>query len=316
MKITNFMLGTVLAVLLGTFTSCDKDDDNNTTPSTVNFEVTDAPIDDPNIQSVFVTVTGVKVNGNVVANFTTKQTIDLMAYRNGTVKALGSATMDGGTYNDVRLVIDNNTDASGTAPGSYVLTKDGVKHTLGTSANISNELKATNSLKVNGGTTTTAVFDFDLRKSIQYTTSGTSKYQFVSDADLGAVLRVVNKEQSGTIIGSFTDPLNLAGSHVVVYAYKKGAYTDTEAQGTGLRFKKAISSAVVGSNNQYQLSFLEAGDYSLHFVAYEDLNSDGRLDEKGMLVLDAISGLNLSNVTVGVSTSVRLDVTVTGLLPL
>jgi len=319
MKVTNLMLGAAFALLFGGLTSCTKDDDNNGSQGQVNFEITDAPVDDPNIQSVFVTVASVKVDGTTISDFSSKQTIDLLAYQNGSVKGLGSGKLNAGTYTDVRLVLDYNTDAAGTGPGCYVLTKDGVKHALSTSVNTTNELKSSNSLKVNSSSTTNAVFDFDLRKAIKYTSSGTSKYQFVTDTELSSALRIATKEQSGTIVGSFNDALNLAGSRVVVYAYKKGTFTESEkeVQGTsGIRFKNAVSSAVVGSNDQYQLSFLESGDYSLYYVAYDDANSDGKLEEKGMLVLNLLGGLDVTNINVGASATVRLDVTVSGLLPL
>ncbi|MEO6758262.1 MAG: DUF4382 domain-containing protein, partial [Saprospiraceae bacterium] len=208
MKVSNLMLGSALALLTCGLISCTKDDNNTGSQGTVNFEVTDAPVDDPNIQSVFVTVVAVKVDGTTISDFSSKQTIDLLAYQNGSVKGLGSGKLNGGTYTDVRLVLDFNADASGTGPGCYVLTKDGVKHALSTSANASNELKSTTALKVTGNATTTAVFDFDLRKAIQYTSSGTSKYQFVTDAELAAAVRIVNKDEAGSIVGSFTDALN------------------------------------------------------------------------------------------------------------
>ena len=103
---------------------------------------------------------------------------------------------------------------------------------------------------------------------------------------MAAALRLVTKEKTGTIQGSVTDALNQTGSKVVV-----------------------------NGNDQYTLAFLEAGDYSLYFVAYEDANSDGKLEEKGTLLLDVLAGLNLSNVMVGASATVRLDVVVTGIAP-
>lgn len=318
MQVSKFMLGSALALLLSGLTSCTKDDTSDGAQGTANFEITDSPVDDPNIQGVFVTVVAVKVDGAAISDFSGKQTIDLLAYQNGQVKGLGSGRLDAGTYSDVRLVLDLDKDASGTGPGCYVLTKDGVKHALGTTASTAYELKSAALLKVTSSSTTNAVLDFDLRKSVRYTSSGTSKYQFVTDAELSAALRLVTKEQSGTIQGSITDALNQTGSKVVVYAYKKGTYTEAEKQpqgSSGIRFKNAVSAAVVNSSDQYTLAFLEAGDYSLHFVAYEDSNSDGKLEEKGTLLVDVLAGLNLGSVTVGATATVRVDVVVTGITP-
>lgn len=145
-------------------------------------------------------------------------------------KNRSSRSLNAGTYNDVRLVLDYSADASGSASGCYVLTKDGVKHALNTAVNTNNELKTANSLKVISNTTANAVFDFDLRKSIGYTTSGTSKYQFVTDAELAAAVRLVTKEQSGTVEGTITDALNQGG----LEGFRKRYSIDNQCHVVGL----------------------------------------------------------------------------------
>lgn len=308
------------AVLTIGFTSCKKDE----TPSgagRVSFEITDAPIDDANIQGVFVTAVALKVDGQEIDNFSGKQTIDLKAYQNGQVKSLGNGTLNAGTYTDVRLVLDYETDANGGSPGCYVLTKDGVKHALKASVGAANELKiGAGSLNVTDSGNTTAVIDFDLRKAIKYgNVPATGAYQFVTDAELSAATRLAVKTKTGAIKGQCNDALGLAGSKIVVYAYKKGSFSDVEKQpqgSSGIMFKNAVTSAVCDNNGNYTLSFLEAGEYELYFVGYQDANNDGKMEEKGTLVLDVLGGLSLNAVNVTAEASIQMNVTVTGILPL
>lgn len=319
MKVSLFMPATFAAALLIGFGSCKEDD--NTTTGNVAFEITDGPIDDTNIEGVFVTVASLKVDGEEIDDWNGKQTIDLMDYQNGEVKTLGGADLAAGVYSDVRLVLDYDQDANGNSPGTYVLTKDGVKHALKAGASVSNEIKingATLSVPESGNTT--AVIDFDLRKAVRYNSgSATSDYQFVTDTELAAAARLAMKSNSGTIKGKVTDALNISGDKIVVYAYEKGAYSssETDPQGTsGIMFKNAVASTVADENGNYTLSFLEAGDYELHFVGYDDSNNDGQLDEKGSLVLTVLNGINLNALTVSAGATLQVNVTATALLPL
>ncbi|HOY04524.1 MAG TPA: DUF4382 domain-containing protein [Saprospiraceae bacterium] len=319
MKVSIFKSAAFAALLLIGFTSC-KDDDNTTTGN-VAFEVTDGPIDDTNIEGVFVTVASVKVDGEQISDFNGKQTIDLMAYQNGQTKTLGGADLSAGVYSDIRLVLDYDQDASGNTPGTYVLTKDGVKHALKAGASASSEIKVNAAtLDVPSSGDVTAVIDFDLRKSVRYNSgSTTSDYQFVTDSELAASTRLAMKSRSGTIKGQVTDALNLSGDKVVVYVYEKGTFTSAETtpQGSsGVMFKNAVTSAVTDSNGNYNLSYLEAGDYELHYVAYDDTDNNSQLEEKGMLVLTVLNGLNLNAITVGAGATVQLNVTVASILPL
>lgn len=318
MKVSLFMPAAFAAILLTGFSSC-KDDE--TTNGNVAFEITDAPIDDTNIEAVFITVASVKVDGEEIDDFNGKQTIDLMAYQNGQVKTLGGADLTAGTYNDISLVLDYDKDDDGNSPGVYVLTKDGVKHALKATGNVSNEIKIqAASLVVPQSGNTTAVIDFDLRKSVQYNPgSSTSDYQFATDTELASSTRLVVKSNTGTIKGKVTDALNFAGDKIVVYAYEKGEFnsSDTNPHGTsGIMFHNAVTSAVVDGSGNYTLSFLEAGDYELHFIGYDDGNNDGQLEEKGSLVLTVVNGLNLNALGVSAGATVQVNVTATAILPL
>lgn len=304
-KITRLFTFSALALSLA---ACNNDDATSTSPGTVNFEMTDAPFDDANVQSVFVTVAAIKVDGKAIDNFSGKTTFDIAAYQRGETKTLGNTKLDAGTYSKLTLVLDNATDQSGNAPGTYILTKTGDKKAIASSATTT-EITTTGQFKSFADQSSTAVIDFDLRKNIVY--DGGTGYKFVSASELTNGVRVVQKSETGTIKGTINNTAVTTSDKVVVYAYKKGAYAKTtEMSGQGssnVEFKNAVTSSVV-TNGAYQLSFLEAGDYELHFVSYKDKNSDGKLDIQGEFNTSITGNLNLSALSVSANSTVTANI--------
>lgn len=293
------------------FTACKKDE-NESASGQLNLEITDGPIDDASVKGVFVTVAEVKVDGQTFSGFSGKKTINLLSYQQGNVAALGLGELQAGTYQNISLVLDHASDASGNSPGCYVLTADNLKHELAAGAN--QTLVLTKNFTVNGGQTTHLVIDFDLRKAIQYENGGSDKYEFVATADLQAALRLMVKNTTGSIDGTCQNSL-ITTDKIIVYAYKKGQFNrEVEVQSqNGVSFKNAVASAVVGNDNHYHLAFLESGEYELHFAAYRDNNSDGRLEFQGTLLLSSL--VNLLGIQVGAESETRVEVLVTGILP-
>ena len=318
-----FFKGMLFLTAAMVFTNCQKEDSNSINSEikgNVEFEITDAPIDDSNISGAFVTVTAVKVDGEVISSFSGKQTIDLMAYQNGNTKGLGLAELETGSYTNVSLVLDYAADVNGNAPGCYVLTTDNKKHSLQSTSSTTSEITLSSTpFEVSENSTTKMVIDFDVRKAIktQDNPQPDDKYDFVTEAELRGSLRVVNKDKSGKVKGKVSDMLSAGGDRIVVYAYKKGSFdTDIETQGQGssnIMFKKAETSAVVDANGNYDLSFLPEGDYELHYVGYEE-DSDGKMEAKGMLQVNALAALDLLGFELDASASVEVNVTVTGII--
>ncbi len=294
--------------------ACKKDDSSSL--GQVNFEVTDAPFDDPEVQAVFVTVTAIKVNGKAIDSFRGKTTFDIASYQRGLTKYLGSTKLQSGTYSNVTLVLDNSTDQSGNTPGSYILTKSGQKKAI-TTASATSEIAVTGRFKSVADQTSTAVIDFDLRKTIAY--NGTSGYKFATDSEMTNGIRVVQKSETGVIKGTTTDAATTSSEKIVVYAYKKGTYTkatETQGQGnSGITFKNAVTSSVV-SNGSYELHFLEAGEYELHTISYKDTNKDGRMDIQGEFQASLLGGLNINSVSVSANSTVTANINLTSVLPL
>ncbi len=301
---------------LALFNACEKDDNNNAKlQGKVKFEITDAPIDDTNVNGAFVTISEIKVDGQTVEGFN-KTTIDLLAYQNGSTELLTNADVEAKSYSNITLVLDFENDEDGNSPGCYVEEKSGnTKHKL-TSA--SNEVRINHNFEVTENSQSEFVLDFDLRKCIKREQNSNDKYEFVSTSEMESGIRIVSKNQVGIIKGNCND-LVTNSDKVVVYAYKKGEYNrDTEVQGQGassIQFSKAITSSTLDGNGNFELHFLEEGDYEIHYCSYEE-NSDGDMELKGTLIVDVLGSLDLGAISVDASSSVTVDVLVTGMLGL
>ncbi len=281
----------------------------------VGFEMTDAPIDDANVQSAFVTVASIKVDGETYSGFSGKQTIDLLAYQNGNTKALGLGELEVGTYSNISLVLDYKTDADGNSPGCYILTTDNTKHDLSNSANSTQEIFVEGAVTVTKDATSTMVMDFDVRKAVHYDDQGA--FSFVTSSEMSSAVRMEDKPKTGTISGKISGNTS-NNNKLVVYAYKKGTYSkNTETQGQGqsnIEFKNAVTSALVDAEGNYQLSFLKEGEYEVHTIAYEDTNNDGKIEATASAELLSTLSLNILGITVESNTTINLDLTITGFL--
>lgn len=305
-----------VAMALLLFSCVDKGTPNE--KGQMEFKITDAPIDDAEVSGVFITVAEVQIDGQPVAAFEGKQTIDILAYQNGRTKSLGTADLDAKSYNQITLVLDNETDASGNAPGCYVKMKDGAVHKLATNGQAQTEITMQAAFDIAQEAKTNAVIDFDLRKAIKYDQSGGSKsFSFVSNAELDQALRVENEEMTATINGTLTENTS-SDELVVAYIYNKGEFnqsTETQAQGeSGLMFKNAITSAVV-VNDSYTLSFLKEGDYEVCFATYNDEDQDGTMEFEGFLQTSlSLTGNVTSAVTVEAGVDLSLSIEIFGLI--
>lgn len=320
---TGWMSAMLLSCALIGFTSCNDDNDADAGKGTAQFEITDAPSDDANIKSVFVTVADIQVDGKSIEGYT-KQTIDLKAYQKGSTKVLGTTDLSAKTYGKVTLVLDVDADQSGSAPGSYVLTQDGQKFKLTNSSATSGQVKVdlTKDWEVKNGVTSNVVFDFDLRKSLVYSGTETERYRFATTAGLQSAIRVVAKENTATIKGTYTEQISSGADAVIVYAYKKGSFnasTETTIQGeNNLTFSNAVASAKVEtalSGNTYTLAFVEKGEYELHFVAYTKDVATNRFNFKSLLQADTmINGSVTTSFNLNAGADLSVSATIKGLI--
>lgn len=295
------------------FAACNKDDSGNAGTASTTIKITDAAIDDVSVTGAFVTISDIKLDGQRVEGFT-KITVDINAYQNGAAKTLGTFNLAGRTYSSITFVLDYDMDAIGGLPGCYVMTSGGLKHKLQSTAN---SITISKSMALSGSSSIIA--DFDLRKMItRQSGAGADQYDFVTTTELENSIRIVAENKAGTIAGTLTNSVVGSGK-VIAYAYKKGAYnrtTEMQASGTsGIQFKNAVSSSVVSGSGNYQLHFLETGEYEVHFANYTDTNADGKWELSGTLVVLGAGSLNFLNLNVGANITLTANATVTAILP-
>lgn len=302
-------------LLVSVFFSCEDDDTTITTgEGRFTLEITDAPIDDANVQAVFVTIADVKLDGASIEGFS-RTTVELSALQNGVTEMIADANLEARTYNTLKIVLDDANDAANSGgPGCYVLTDDNVKVALEVAGDGS--LTATNSaITLVQNATVAAVIDFDLRKALVRTSDEAEPYAFAAAARLENSLRFVERASTGTLSGTVS---NTSGqdAEVVLYAYAAGTYSDDEATGDeDDLFLNAVSSTRLSSTGDYQFSFLPAGNYELVAVAYEDEDDNGEVEVAGEFSLEALLDINLSSLSVGAQSTTTANFTLTGLLP-
>ena len=299
------------------FTSCSDDENDDAEKATVNFKMTDAPIDNSSVEAVFVTVANIKVDGNSVDGFQ-KQTIDLTAYQNGNAKLLTSEQLDVNAYSNISLVLDYESDDSGNSPGCYVITEDDMKHNLNAGSQSQGEITINDGFDVQSATENNVVIDFDLRKSIVSGNESHSEsdFSFVTQNEMNNALRAVVESESGSVEGNAENE-SAAEGEMVVYAYHKGEFessTETSGQGSSnVMFANAVTSAKVNNDGSYKLSFLQEGEYELHVANYQE-NNDGELEFQGtMEASSSTSGYLLGGIMVEANSQLMIDLLISGI---
>lgn len=308
-----FML---FALTFGLFASCSTDDDDSSgDPQGETYEtqvlLTDAPVDNPDVEAVVITVASVKVNGVAVEGFE-KATIAVSDLTDGSTELLGSAALEAGQTSSISLVLDHATDASGNAPGSYVLTSSGEKMALGSGTA---EINLNDQAEIFPSDDNALVIDFDLRKTLVADAEG--QVRFIGEAAIENNIRAVNALNTGVIDGSLSNMEENA--KVVVLAYEEGSFDESEMEENdqGIRFANAVSSDLVASSNgDFSLHFLEEGTYELHFVSMEDQDGDGSLEVAGELDVETSSAVDLGSIEVAANSTTSLELALAGLLGL
>ncbi len=295
-------------------TACSKNDGGETMESesyNTAFKMTDAPIDNANVEAVYVTIADVKIGGTSLEGFS-KTTVNLSALVNGQTQNLGNLDMEAGSYSNIVVELDYNTDATGNSPGCYVETADGAKDKIAASAN---SITVSDAFEVYAMATNEIILDFDLRKTIkeeQGTVS--SDFEFVSMSELSAGIRAVNKDVTGMIEGTVSD-VDQTSDKIVVYAYEKGTFDqEIETSGKGesnVTFSNAVTSSEVQENNgSYSLNFLKEGEYELVFVSYS--KEGDSFSFSALLEAESTTGLNLGAINVTSAIRISANVTITG----
>lgn len=240
----------------------------NMTAGRLRIEITDAPLDDVEVEAVYITVSGVALDDEIYY-LQKPKTIELSALTEGKTEVLLDQNVPALIYWEMSLILDYESDAYGTGPGCYILRRDGTKHSIGDRLTASDRVTIPSShLEVSENRYTQAIIDFDLRKAIRYSNSpGVIDYRFRSD--LSQALRLVS-DKHFMLSGHLIDDLHFRGDKTIVYLYDRNSFSQDDAWmlPEDRRFDDAISSAVVQQNGAFQMHFLERGLYQIVVVNY------------------------------------------------
>lgn len=259
-------LKTLMAALVVTtgliFTSCDDNDNEMDGQGSVRVEATDAAVDAQNISGVYLSVEEVQViaNGEVknTITFDQPEEFNLMAYQNGQTKLLGEATVDAGTYDEIKFMLSSNTQA-------WVEFTDNTTEEIEMASGSNSEYSIMGDFEVLANGMSEVVADVDLRKALVKRSNG--------DFELRSTARLVSKAEAGSIQGNVDMSDYSDADKVVVYAYLKGTYDDSEAgepaDGSS-RFEGSINSAVATSTGNFTLAFMPEGEYEIVVAEYDE----------------------------------------------
>ncbi|TBH72684.1 DUF4382 domain-containing protein [Aquirufa antheringensis] len=263
-RITTITLYLFIAALVF---SCQKEDTSSGTGKLA-LSVTDSPIDASNVKAVYVTFTGLEYqnsagNWTTASEFTTPQIVNLLDLQNGKSSLLGEYSLSSGIYTGLRFKLDAPTRGANTPtnPGCYVELTTGEKKPLYVPSGSQSGYKAIGNFTVPINGTVSVTSDFDLRKSIILTGSGSTYI-------LNPTIKIIVNNQAGEIKGTISNLLNT--SKYVVYVYEKDKYTTSESNepsGENVRFPGATTSTKVDLTGNFQFSFLAAGTYELIVVS-------------------------------------------------
>ena len=201
MKSSLILTAFLLSIVALTFTGCQKADGDSTGRLIVN--ITDAPFPIEMIEEATVTVTKVEVRNDAESDehpfitiFEGSKEFNLMELRNGVMEELVDVEIPAGSYNLVRIYVED----------AGIVVRDhgsfSVKVPSGSQTGIKLFIKP--SLQVQGGLTSEVILDFNLDKSFVLkgnmdTPAGIKGFNFKP------VIRAVNKTSAGTIAGVIND---------------------------------------------------------------------------------------------------------------
>ena len=317
MKTKAILISTMTAILAFLFVSCSEDDDTSVDVDAENYNtevyITDAPIDNAEVDAVFITVADVQIDGQSLSGFE-KTTIELSALTDGETQLLGDLDLRAKEYDDIDLILATDSDVNGDSPANYVVVDGSTKVALeAPNATINID----GAVEVAAQNTNQIVLDVDLRKAI-VADEANGGYNFSSERQLNSSVRVVNTISTGSISGTVTNDTNNQDGVMVAYVYKTDAFTGAEPQenAEGVRFANSVSSSVVAEGSQdFTLHFLEADTYEVHFASYTDTNSDGMLEFDGMVNAEVDGTIPLDSIEVNAGAEVTLTIILQSILP-
>lgn len=231
---------------------------------------TDSPIDGDNVKSVNIVFTNLealrKGNWKSLRSFDQPVGINLLNYTGGKSFPMVDDYTEPGEISQLRLQL-NVAERNGSLVRNPVCN---IQYTDGTTKDLYLEDGQLPEIIVQGdfGSNPREIsdftFDFDIRKSI---------YESDGEIFMKPAIRVVKTALTGNLQAAILN--SLSNDRLVVYAYKAGSYSASEAATPAageVQFKNAVTSIKV-VKNKFIVGFLEEGSFDLIFV---------RVNEKGL----------------------------------
>ncbi|MBN1837414.1 MAG: DUF4382 domain-containing protein [Spirochaetales bacterium] len=255
----------ILAALAGLW-GCQVDSPAGILPTgTVRLSLTDAAVDNPAIDGVWLTIGEIQYNlggddslWQSFDDFEGPQAINLMDYQNGLAYQLGNLELPSGQYNQIRFLLDipdQGVKAPPVTPGCRITFNDGTPDApLFVPSGLQTGYKAVGSFTVPVNATVDITADFDLHKALRLTANG-ERYL------LQPTIRLIVNNQAGAIAGTV---VNLPAEQVKLLAYADATYDPSEAAALPEQFPGSVTSAEVNpATHTYKIAFLAAGTYDL-----------------------------------------------------
>lgn len=288
-----------LAACGGSDSSSDNSADGNS--GRLSVAVTDAPIDAAN--HVFVEFSGVSIkpaDGDVIElTLEENANIDLLSLQGSLSEALVTdEEVPAGEYEWVRLHVNAEHDG---VLDSYIELDTGNQLELRVPSGSQTGLKLVSGFTVAAGGNTNITIDFDLRKSVVLPGGQ-------AGAMLKPALRLIDNTVVGTVAGSVdaevltdqcADPANEYGA---VYVYSGADATVTDVSGADTDPLTTALLAQVDGGYEYEVGFLEAGDYTLAYTC------DAASDQPE--TVDELTFIGSSNATVEADMTTEVNFTV------
>lgn len=260
-----------LSAYLLIFSGCGNSESDGTTgkTGTLSLNLTDAPlIDEDNVTGVFIIISGVEYHTtdggwDSMEDFNTSlNPINLLEWQDGNTLFLGEVKMPAGKYTQLRFLlnaVEENKVSSGN-PGCFIQFDGDRNETLYVPSGSQSGYKTVGNYDVPVNGTVHVTADFDVRKSVVL--SG-GQYK------LKPTIRLIVSNEAGTINGSIGNLENNATYIMYTYDYENGisSWNDSEIN---KEFETAATSSALKENGTYNLPFLNAGNYDLILVKYDE----------------------------------------------
>ena len=237
--------------------------DTSVSTGTVSLSLTDAPIDDENVEGVYVTFDALRYqykDSNESwqdVDLNESRTINLLELQEGNTTMLNRVELPAGEILHVRFDLNIS--------NCYITFNDGSPtQMLVMASEEQTGYKSTNGFVISAGGTTNITADFDVRKSVTVSKNGNAN---TPEYKLKPTIRLIDNIEVGEINGTMTLDANVS-SKVIVYAYEDETFDSTESNATN-NFGNAIVSTDA-TDGDYILPWLTTGVYDL--VAVETTN--------------------------------------------